>query len=57
LYLAKLDEEANYFTVPEEVEDDICACPSCTVSDHNLCLQVLTSLGSRIPMKCCMKDT
>eukprot|EP00090_Calanus_glacialis_P006243 TRINITY_DN14888_c0_g1_i1.p1 TRINITY_DN14888_c0_g1~~TRINITY_DN14888_c0_g1_i1.p1 ORF type:complete len:169 (+),score=50.29 TRINITY_DN14888_c0_g1_i1:34-540(+) len=31
-YLAKLDEEANYLTVPEEVEEDICTCPSCTAS-------------------------
>ena len=33
MYLAKLDEEANYLTVPEEVEEDICTCPTCTVSD------------------------
>ena len=32
-YLDKLDEEANYLTVKEEVEEDICTCPSCTVSD------------------------
>ena len=31
-YLAKLDEEANYLTVPGEFKEDICACPSCTVS-------------------------
>ena len=32
LYLTKLEEEANYLTVPEEVEEDICTCPTCIVS-------------------------
>ena len=32
LYLTKLEEEANYLTVPEEAEEDICTCPTCIVS-------------------------
>ena len=36
LYLAKLEEEANYFTVPGQVEEreEICTCPKCTVTPH-----------------------
>ena len=32
MYLAKLDKEANYFTVKEEPEEDICTCATCIVS-------------------------
>ena len=33
LYLAKLEEEANYFSVSErEEEPDICTCHTCIVS-------------------------
>ena len=32
MYLNKLDEEANYFTVKEEEEEDICTCSTCIVS-------------------------
>ena len=33
MYLAKLEEEANYFTVSEnEPETDICTCHTCIVS-------------------------
>ena len=32
MYLNKLDEEANYFTVKEEEEEDICTCSNCIVS-------------------------
>ena len=31
MYFNKLDEEANYFTVREEEEEDICTCSTCIV--------------------------
>ena len=31
MYLNKLDEEANYFSVREEAEEDICTCTTCIV--------------------------
>ena len=33
MYFNKLDEEANYFTVTEETEEDICTCSTCIVSN------------------------
>ena len=33
MYLNKLDEEANYFTVKEEEDEDICTCYTCIVSE------------------------
>merc|ERR1719233_332193 len=32
MYFNKLDEEANYFTVTEETEEDICTCTTCIAS-------------------------
>ena len=34
MYLAKLEEEGNYFTVTkeEEEEEQVCSCPECCVS-------------------------
>ena len=54
LYLTKLEEEANYLTVPEEVEEDICTCHTCIVSviKHSMALSAY-----RLPMKCCMQAT
>ena len=34
MYFNKLDEEANYFTVTEETEEDICTCTTCIVSNY-----------------------
>ena len=35
LYLAKLEEEANYFSVSDrEEEPDICTCHTCVVSQE-----------------------
>ena len=37
LYLAKLEEEANYFSVSDREEElDICTCHTCIVSNNNL---------------------
>ena len=38
LYLAKLDDEANYFTVSDKYESEseqLCTCQTCIVSIHN----------------------
>ena len=36
MYFNKLDEEANYFTVTEETEEDICTCSTCIVSREHI---------------------
>ena len=38
LYLAKLEEEANYFSVEDSVEpdNDICTCHTCIVSSRDI---------------------
>ena len=49
LYLAKLEEEANYFSVSErEEEPDICTCHTCIVSIRwrNLSSPLLSSPSS-----------
>ena len=32
MYFNKMEEEANYFTVTEEEEEEICTCHTCIVS-------------------------
>ena len=41
MYLNKLDEEANYFAVKEEEEEDICTCSTCIVSNFILRYELL----------------
>ena len=43
MYLNKLDEEANYFTVTEETEEEICTCTTCIVSRNILLWIILNS--------------
>jgi len=48
LYLAKLEEEANYFTVPEteqESQEEICTCPTCTASYEVLYGEYMVKAG------------
>jgi len=48
LYLAKLEEEANYFTVPEteqETQEEICTCPTCTASYEVLYGEYMVKAG------------
>jgi len=48
LYLAKLEEEANYFTVPEteqEPQEEICTCPTCTASYEVLYGEYMVKAG------------
>jgi len=48
LYLAKLEEEANYFTVPEteqEAQEEICTCPTCTASYEVLYGEYMVKAG------------
>jgi len=48
LYLAKLEEEANYFTVPDteqESQEEICTCPTCTASYEVLYGEYMVKAG------------
>ena len=47
LYLAKLEEEANYFSVEDSVEpdNDICTCRTCIVSVRAFCFGALFAEG------------
>ena len=44
MYFNKLDEEANYFTVTEEEEEDICTCATCIVSIVQYCISSICSV-------------
>ena len=46
LYLAKLEEEANYFSVEDSVEpdNDICTCDTCIVSSRAFCFPIFKGL-------------
>ena len=44
LYLAKLEEEANYFSVSDSSEEtELCTCQTCIVSHLCLCLCITVS--------------
>ena len=46
LYLAKLEEEANYFSVEDSVEpdNDICTCHTCIVSSREFYFPIYRGL-------------
>ena len=54
LYLAKLEEEANYFSVGDSVEpdSDICTCHTCIVSIMTLIIRIFSLEHKSAIYKC-----